>query len=145
MATQYAKYYLSTDHPATMTDYLQLDPGTFRRLRYMDDKVVDGCEFGCDNIWLIPGDPGERKIMDADTRPYDRFFGFYAFNYENIRDLCAELEVYIGGEKHIVNRSGAIFIPGGLEVGPMIFRNITKPIFLTVEFPCGEGLNKKYN
>ena len=56
-----------------------------------------------------------------------------------------QLRMYIGGEKHIVNRSGAIFIPGGLEVGPMIFRNITKPIFLTVEFPCGEGLNKKYN
>ncbi len=127
-----------------MTSYLQLDPKTSKRLRYMDDKVVDGCEFGCDNIWLVDGEPKERKVMDANTQSYDRFFGFYSYNYENIRDLCAELEVYIGGEKHIVKRSGAIFIPGGLEVGPMIFRDIKKPIMFTIEFPCGEGLNKKY-
>jgi hypothetical protein len=55
------------------------------------------------------------------------------------------MEVYIGGEKHVVTRSGAIFIPANLEVGPWTFRNITRPIFFTTEFPCGEGLNKKYN
>ena len=145
MAKKYEKNFLSMDKPATMTTYMQLDPKTSRRQRYMDDKVVPGCEFGCDNAWLLPGAPKERKIMDANKQPYDRFFGFYSYNYENVRDLCAELEVYIGGEKHIVKRSGAIFIPANLEVGPMIFRNITKPIFFTIEFPCGEGLKKKYN
>ena len=54
------------------------------------------------------------------------------------------MEVYIGGEKHIVKRSGAMFIPANLEVGPLTIRNITKPIFFTIEFPCGEGLKKKY-
>jgi hypothetical protein len=145
MAKKYEKNFVAQDKPATMTTYMQLDPKTSKRQRYMDDKVVAGCEFGCDNIWLLPGAPKERKIMDANTQPYDRFFGFYAYNYENIRDLCAEMEVYIGGEKHIVKRSGAMFIPANLEVGPMIFRNITKPIFFTIEFPCGKGLNKKYN
>jgi hypothetical protein len=145
MAKKYEKYFLSVDKPATMTTYMQLDPKTSKRQRYMDEKVVPGCEFGCDNIWLLPGAPKERKIMDANKQPYDRFFGFYSFNYENVRDLCAEMEVYIGGEKHIVKRSGAIFIPANLEVGPWTFRNITKPIFFTIEFPCGEGLKKKYN
>jgi hypothetical protein len=55
------------------------------------------------------------------------------------------MEVYIGGEKHTVKKSGAMFIPGGLEVGPITFRNITKPIFFTIEFPCGKGLGKKYD
>ncbi len=145
MAKKYEKNFVSQDKPATMTAYMQLDPKTSKRQRYMDDKVVKGCEFGCDNIWLLPGAPKERKIMDANKQPYDRFFGFYSYNYENIRDLCAELEVYIGGEKHIVKKSGAIFIPANLEVGPMIFRDIKKPIFFTIEFPCGDGLKKKYN
>lgn len=83
--------------------------------------------------------------MDANTQKYDRYFGFFSFNYDNIRDLCAEMEVYIGGEKHIVNKSGAMFIPAYLEVGPLTIRNITKPIFFTIEAPCGEGLKKKYN
>jgi hypothetical protein len=144
MAKKYEKMFVSQDNPDTITKkYLKLDPKAYKSFRYMDDKVVAGCEFGCDNIWLTPAK--ETKVMDANKQPYDRFFGFYSYNYENIRDLCAEMEVYIGGEKHIVKRSGAIFIPANLEIGPMIFRDIKKPIFFTIEFPCGEGLKKKYN
>ncbi len=145
MAKKYEHNFVSIDKPNTITAaYLKADPKTTKSFRYMDEKVVKGCEFGCDNMWLLPG-AKEQKVMDANTQTYDRFFGFYSYNYDNVRDLCAELEVYIGGEKHIVKRSGAMFIPAGLEVGPMIFRNITKPIFFTIEFPCGEGLGKKYN
>lgn len=144
MAKKYEKNFVSQDNPDTITKkYLTVDSKASKSFRYMDDKVVPGCEFGCDNMWLNPAK--ETKVMDANKQPYDRFFGFYSYNYENIRDLCAELEVYIGGEKHIVKRSGAIFIPANLEVGPMIFRNISKPIFFTIEFPCGAGLSKKYN
>jgi hypothetical protein len=55
------------------------------------------------------------------------------------------LEVYIGGEKHLVKESGAMFIPADLEVGPITFRNITKPIFLTIEGACGTGIGKKWD
>ncbi|MCX7912767.1 MAG: hypothetical protein N2506_07415, partial [Dehalococcoidales bacterium] len=108
-----------------------------------DETTVKGAEFGCENMWLLPGGPKEVRLFDANTQPYDRFFGFYAYNYDNIRDLCAEAEVYIGGEKHVITKSFAMFIPAGLEVGPIILRNITKPIFFTQEFPCGKALKKK--
>ena len=146
MAKQYENLFVTQDKPGYQYPaYLHPDPKTTRRMAYIDEVTVQGAEFGAENLWLLPGGPAEYALMDANTQPYDRFFGIYAFNYDNIRDLCAELEVHIGGEKHIVKKSGAIFIPAGLEVGPMIFRNITKPIFFTIEFPCGEGLNKKYN
>jgi hypothetical protein len=120
--------------------YMHPNAKTTRRLAYIDETTVKGAEFGCENMWLLPG--ADQKLMDANTQPYDRFFGFYAFNYENIRDLCAEMDVYIGGEKHVIKRSGAMFIPAKLEVGPMTFRNITKPIFFTIEFPCGKAVKK---
>jgi hypothetical protein len=146
MANKYEKMFVTQDKPGyKYPAYMHPDDKTTRRLAYIDEETVKGAEFGCENIWLLPGDPKERKIMDANTQPYDRFFGFYAFNYDNIRDLGAEMEVSIGGEKHIVKRSGAMFIPANLEVGPLTIRNITKPIFFTIEFPCGEGLKKKYN
>ena len=146
MAGKYEKLFATQDKPGYQyPDYMHFDPETSRRSVYIDETTVEGAEFGCENIWLLPGAPQERQIMDANTQPYDRYFGFYSYNYENIRDLCAEMEVYIGGEKHAVKRSGAIFIPANLEVGPWTFRNITRPIFFTIEFPCGEGLNKKYN
>ncbi|MGD1118227.1 MAG: hypothetical protein ABR886_01925 [Dehalococcoidales bacterium] len=145
MAKKYEKMFVTQDktgykYPA----YMHPNARTTKRLAYIDQDTVKGAEFGCENMWLMPGGPKELKIMDANTQHYDRFFGFYAFNYDNIRDLCAEMEISIGGEKHLVKKSGAMFIPANLEVGPMIFRNITKPIFFTIEFPCGKGLTKKY-
>jgi len=146
MAKKYEKNFVTQDKPGyKYPAYMHPDAKSTVRLAYIDEQTVKGAEFGCENMWLLPGEPKERKIMDANKQPYDRYFGFYAYNYENIRDLCAELEIYIGGEKHIVKRSGCIFIPANLEVGPMIFHNITKPTFFTIEFPCGKGLKKKYN
>lgn len=146
MAKKYEKMFVTQNKPGYQYPaYLHPNKDTTVRLAYIDEETVEGAEFGCENFWLLPGGPAEQKIMDANTQPYDRFFGFYCYNYENIRDLCAEMEVYIGGEKHVVTRSGCMFIPGGLEVGPVTFRNITKQIFFTIEFPCGEGLNKKYD
>jgi len=146
MARKYEKLFVTKDKPGYQyPKYMHLDPATTIRLAYIDQDTVPGAEFGCENMWLLPGAPAVRKIMDANTQTYDRFFGIYAFNYDNIRDLCAEMEIYIGGEKHIIKKSGAIFIPANLEVGPLTLKNITKPIFFTIEFPCGEGLNKKYN
>jgi hypothetical protein len=145
MARKYENLFVTKDKPGYQYPaYMHFDPKTTRRSVYVDETTVKDAEFGCENLWLLPGEPKERKIMDANTQPYDRYFGFYSYNYKNIRDLCAEIEVNIGGEKHIVKRSGVIFIPANLEVGPWTFRNITKPIFFTIEFPCGKGLGKKY-
>jgi hypothetical protein len=145
MAKKYEKLFVTKDKPDfKYPDYLHPDAKTTKHIAHIDQNTVKGAEFGCENIWLMPGGPKEQKFMDANTQNYDRYFGFYSFNYDNIRDLCAEMEVYIGGEKHNIKESGAMFIPAGLEVGPITFRNITKPIFFTLEFPCGEGLKKKY-
>ncbi len=144
MAKKWEKNFITKDKPGfKYPAYEHPNPKTTKRPAYIDETTVKGAEFGCENLWLLPGGPKELKLLDANTQPYDRFFGFYAFNYDNIRDLCAEMEVYIGGEKHVVNRSGAMFIPAGLEVGPMTIRNITKPIFFTTEFPCGKAAKKK--
>jgi len=144
MAKKYEKNFVTKDKPGyKYPAYLHPNAKTTRRLAYIDETTVKGAEFGCENMWLLPGGPKEQKIMDANTQPYGRFFGFYTYNYENIRDLCAELEVFIGGEKHAIKKSGAMFIPAGLEVGPLTFRNITKPIFFTIEFPCGKAAKKK--
>jgi len=144
MVRKYEKYFVMKDKPGTKHPaYLHLNTKTMKSIAHIDQDIVKGAEFGCDNIWLLPGGPKEQKIMDANTQKYDRYIGFFSFNYDNIRDLCAEMEVYIGGEKHIIKRSGAMFIPAGLEVGPMTIRNITKPIFFTVEFPCGKAVKKE--
>ncbi len=118
------------------------DPKTTRRMAYIDQDTVKDAEFGSENVWLLPGGPKEQLIMDPNKEPYVRFIGFYAYNYEAIHDLCAEVEIHIGGEKHIVKKGFAAFIPENLEVGPVIIRNITKPVMFMMAFPCGKAIKK---
>jgi len=146
MAKKYEKMFVTKDKPGyKYPAYMHPNVKTTKRIAYIDQDTVKRAEFGCENLWLLPGGPKEQKLMDANTQKYGRYFGFFSFNYDNIRDLCAEMEVYIGGEKHIVKESGAMFIPAGLEVGPITFRNITKPTFFTIEAPCGTGIGKKWD
>src|SRR4030042_1164809 len=119
---KYAKCFITTDKPNLKLPAYRhpTDPKYTRRLAYIDQDTVKDAEFGSENVWLLPGGPKEQKIMDPNTEPYVRFIGFYGYNYENIHDLCAEVEIHIGGEKHIVKKGFAAFIPANLEVVPTV-------------------------
>ncbi len=139
-----AKNYIFKDKPNLKMPAYQhpTDPAHTRRLAYIDEETVPGADFGCETMWLLPGGPKEQKMLDKNTLPYGKFIGFFSYNYENIRDLCAEVELWIGGEKHIITNSFAAFIPPNVEHGPMIIRNITKPIFHFTSSPVGKGAKK---
>jgi len=141
-----AKYVVFGDkpnvkRPAYMHD---TDPRYTRRMAYIDEEVIPGAEFGCDTIWLLPGEKSQagQLMMDAHTLPHGTSIVFNAMNYDDITDLCAELELWIGGEKHIINKSFGAYIPPDVEQGPMIIRNITKQIFFMMSYPIGEGIKK---
>ena len=139
-----AKNYVFKDKPNLKMPAYQhpTDPKYTRRLAYIDEETVPGADFGCETMWLLPGEKAKegQKMLDAHTLSYDKFIGFFSYNFDDIRDLCAEVELWIGGEKHIITNSFAAFIPAGLEHGPMIIRNIAKPIFHFTSSPCGTGI-----
>jgi hypothetical protein len=144
-----AKYFIFQDKPNLKPPEYQhpTDPKYTRRLAYIDEETVPGAEFGCETMWLLPGEESEagQKMMDAHTNAFGVFIGFFSYNYDNIRDLGAEIELWIDGEKHIITNSFAAFIPAGLEHGPMTIRNIKRPIFHFTSSPCGSGIGKQYS
>ena len=115
-----------------------------RPVAYIDETVVPGAEFGCDTMWLLPG--GKTKsgqiLMEPHTLSHGTSITLAAMNYDDLTDLCAEAEFWIGGEKHIINKSFGAYVPPGVEQGPLIIRNITKQIFFMVSQPVGEGIQK---
>ncbi len=135
-----AKYYVFQDKPnLKLPAYQHLtNPKYTRRMAYIDSETVPGAEFGCETMWLLPGDRSKegQKMLDRNTLPYGKYIAFFSYNYDDIHDLGAEVELWIGGEKHLIKNSFASFIPAGLEHGPMIIRNITKPIFHFTAAPC---------
>ncbi len=143
---KYAKYIVYGGEPhGPKPDYLrETDPKYSRPMAYIDEVVIPGAEFGCDTRWLLPGNPSKKGelMMDAHTEPHGTSIVFNAMNYADITDLCAEVELWIGGEKHIIDKSFGAYIPPDVAQGPLIIRNIQKQIFFMISYPLGEGIRK---
>ena len=122
----------------------ELDPRYSRPIAYIDRQVIPDAEFGCDTWWLLPGEKSKagQQLMDAHTLPHGTSIVFSSLNYDDITDLCAEVELWIGGEKHVINKSFGAYIPPEVSQGPVTIRNITKQIFFMVSQPVGEGVGK---
>ena len=120
------------------------DPEYTRHVAYIDEKIIPDCEFGCDTMFLLPGEKSKSGmiIMDAHTLPHGTSITITAMNYEDITDLAAEAELWIGGEKHIINKSFGAYIPPEVEQGPLIVRDIKKQLFFMISHPVGEGIKK---
>jgi hypothetical protein len=106
----------------------------------LDDEVVKGA-FVVDTVWFWP----ERvNREESDVRPhkhnYDEVLAIFGTDLKNPHDLGGELEVWLGDEKHIITKSALIFIPKGLQHGPIRFTKMERPIF---HFAI--SLSKKYS
>jgi hypothetical protein len=122
----------------------ELDPRYAKDLAYIDETVIPEAELGCDTRCLLPGDAAESGmvIFDPHTVPYGTSITLVSMNYDDITDLCAEAELWIGGEKHVIRKNFGAYIPPGIEQGPFIVRNLSKKLFLMMSFPVGEGIKK---
>jgi hypothetical protein len=120
------------------------DPRYSRPVAYIDQTVIEGAEFGCDTFWLLPGDKSGagQVIMDKHTLPHGTSITLTTMNYEDITDLCAEAEFWIGGEKMIINKTFGAYIPPNVSQGPLIVRDISRQMFFMMSQPVGEGIKK---
>jgi hypothetical protein len=140
------KYFVyGTPKNVKRQDYMAAyDPKYVRPMAYIDETIIPDAEFGCETLWLLPGEKSKagQLMMKAHTLPHGTSIVFNAMNYADITDLCAEVELWIGGEKHVINKSFGAYIPPDVEQGPMIIRNITKQIFYMMSYPVGKGIKK---
>jgi hypothetical protein len=56
--------------------------------------------------------------------------GVYGTNPANPDELFGEIQLGLGDELHSLTRSCAVFIPRGLQHGPLIIKRVTTPIIL---------------
>jgi hypothetical protein len=144
--SKYARYMVYGTLPdIKRPDYMRpLDPAYTRPMAYIDQTVIPDAEFGCDTRWYLPGDTSRagQLIMDAHTLPHGTSMACVAVNYDDITDLCAEVELYIGGERHVIDKAFWAYIPPNVSQGPMVIRNISKQVFFMLSWPMGEGVEK---
>ena len=132
MAEQYrAKYFLYADKENLTYPPFRLpeDPNYVKRLVQLDKDTVDETEFYSEAKWIMPGNPEPMKMSESHTHDFGEFIGFFGFNYENIKDLGAEIEFTVDNETYTITESFSSFIPKGVQHGPLIIRNVRYPIF----------------
>lgn len=118
-------------NPITPSFVTRNDPQIVKPVVTCDTDTLPEAEFFVDTKWILPGAQGEIKLCESHTHKFGEMLGFYGFNYDNIQDLGAEIEIIIDGEKNTVDRSFAAYIPPGVQHGPIIVKNVRRPVFWT--------------
>jgi len=116
-------------NPRPLPFETKTDPKIVKPIVTVDNEVVPGAQFFADTKWILPGAKGEIKLCESHTHKFGEMLGFYGYNYDNIQDLGAEIEITIDNETNIVDRSFAAYVPPGVQHGPIIVRNVQRPIF----------------
>jgi hypothetical protein len=126
-----AKYFVTADKPnLVLPSYrLKVDPKYVKRILHVDADTVPGAEFYNEAKWILPGSKDEIKQVDSHTHAFGELIGFFGFNYDDIQDLGAEIEFTVDNETHKITKSFAAYIPAGIQHGPLIIRNVVRPIF----------------
>ncbi len=79
------------------------------------------------NLVRFPGEP--LPVTKPHNHDFDEYIIFMGTDPDNPRDLCGEVEFWLGGEeKHIINKTCAIFIPKGMYHCPFKFTRVDRPI-----------------
>lgn len=98
-----------------------------RRILWMDENVVPGA-FHVNTSWFLKAAETLENVPHTHEED-DEIIGFIGNNPDAIEDLGAEVEIWLGDEKHVITRSAMIFVPAGLKHCPLVLRRVDRPIF----------------
>ena len=107
------------------------------RILFLDNEVVEGAHY-LECVWIMPrpADAAPAKAsVEPHTHDYDEVLCFFGTDPEDFHELHAEVELWLGDEKHIITKTAIVFIPAGLQHCPLIFHRVDKPVFHFTSFP----------
>ncbi|MEJ2110710.1 MAG: hypothetical protein P8Z37_12535 [Acidobacteriota bacterium] len=133
--TKFGKYF-STD----LLRESQKFPGTWDCSSTRHLKGFGGGHLSVDCIHITR--PFE-MVTQPHRHEFPQYLNFLSANSEDQRSFDAEIEITLGedavhGEKHIITRPTALYIPAGLFHGPLNFRVINKPVLFVDIAVSGE-------
>jgi hypothetical protein len=100
---------------------------------WLDEKVIPGSHLYSEAVWYWPNQDasqvkgGEVGLVEH-THPFEEVLAFFGSDIKHPRDLGAELEVDLGGEKHLVKQTSLIFVPAGMKHA-VNFKKIDRQVF----------------
>jgi hypothetical protein len=125
----YGKYVITEQRfPKPLLD-MQADPkNKGPRILYLDDNVIPGAFYLSAAWWTKASSPGEKGDPPSHSHDFDEVIAFFGSNPEDPLDLGGEIELWLGGEQHLINRTCLVFIPRGISHCPIKIRRLDRPI-----------------
>jgi len=133
--TKYGKYIISGIPDKVKEETARMlgkdSPG--RMLLYTDGEYNPGVYYFTTQWVYGPSEEGIPPIKHDHS--YDEYIGFFGSDTDHPEDLCGEVELSLGDEKHTITKSCVVFVPKGVSHCPMKFKRVDKPIFYFATTP----------
>ena len=97
-----------------------------KRILWLDDQVVEGA-FHMNTAWYVKA--AETLERTPHVHDSDEIIGFFGSDPDHPHDLGGEVEIWLDGEKHVLDRSVMIFVPAGMPHCPLVLTRVDRPIF----------------
>jgi hypothetical protein len=136
--TKYGKYIIEDTGGRPVSDVRENDefqkmlPQFASLVAYMDANVIKG-GFYAECMWYNKATPAR---VEPHVHDFDEILAFMGSDPKDVHDLCGEIDLWLGDEKHLLTKSCMVFIPKGLKHCPMIINRVDRPIF---HFSLGPG------
>jgi quercetin dioxygenase-like cupin family protein len=124
------KYFVAGPKP---TDDHHIDSDIVKFPLYVDQEVVPGAHYFMAASFLAT--TGHGAPPDEHTHEYDEYLVFLGTDHKKPDDLGGEVEFWMDGEKHIITKSTAVFVPAGVKHAPIYFKRIDTPIWYIATSP----------
>jgi len=128
--SKYGRYYITETppNPRHPQSRIKDNPMPWENTLYINDELngtIRGAFYLETNMVLrtSTGDVGSK----SHSHPHAEYLIFLGTDPEDLFDLGGEVEFWVGGEKHIITKSCAVFIPGEVEHCPLYFHRVDRP------------------
>lgn len=106
------------------------DPDSGKIVTWLDNDVIKGGFYYEAFMAIKPTLEGSFNDPPQIHDEWDEVIGVYGTNPADPNDLFGEVELTLGDEVHSLTKSCAVFIPRGLQHGPLTIKKVTTPLIL---------------
>ena len=126
--SKYGKYLVQEPKITHMAhhDLEKVTGRTWPQRVYMSHELVPGCPLFIDIGWIWEM-PHPNPALGEHSHSGDEVVLQIGTDYKNPTDLGGVMEFGLGGETLTMNKTGAIYIPGGVKHGPFICKRVDRP------------------
>ena len=112
-------------------------------MTFMSNDLVPGSNTYIEIGWVYEM-PSPNPHINAHAHDYDEIVLHLGSDPKNPEYLGAKIEFMVGGEKLVIDKTSALFIPKGVEHGPLTWDKVERPHIQMVVMP-GAGTVKDSN